>query len=107
MEMEISFGEKTVIITVYVKLLAPDKLLLSETVYHGITAYRYHASIQLMEKREPIDGKAKNIGLKTLEKVQTTGEDQTAKEDIAECQKETDLMTVNQLKAKLQTIQLV
>ena len=71
MEMEISFGEKTVITTVYVKLLAPDKLLLSETVCRLLGIITYHPSIQLMEKTEPIDGKVKNTELKILEKVQT------------------------------------
>ena len=33
MDMKVSFGDKTITTTVYVKLLAPDQLLLSETVY--------------------------------------------------------------------------
>ena len=34
MDMRIKFGEKVVSTTVYVKLVAPDQLLLSETVCH-------------------------------------------------------------------------
>jgi len=40
--VKITFGAKTVVSTVFVKLLAPDKLLLSENVCQmlGIASYR-------------------------------------------------------------------
>ena len=59
-----SFDEKTIINTVYVKLLAPDKLLLSETVCHLLGIITYHPSIQSMEKKQPIDGKPRILRLR-------------------------------------------
>ena len=46
MDMKISFGEKVVVTTVFVKLIAPDQLLLSETVCHLLGIVSYHLSVQ-------------------------------------------------------------
>ena len=42
MDMKIGFGEKTITTTVYVKLVAPDQLLLSETVCQLLGIVSYH-----------------------------------------------------------------
>ena len=43
--MKIGFGEKTIVTTVYVKLVAPDQLLLSETVCQLLGIVSYHPSV--------------------------------------------------------------
>ena len=43
MDMKIGFGEKTITTTVYVKLVAPDQLLLSETVCRLLGIVSYHS----------------------------------------------------------------
>ena len=44
--MKIGFGEKTITTTVYVKLVAPDQLLLSETVCRLLGIVTYHPRVQ-------------------------------------------------------------
>ena len=51
MDMEVSFDDKTIIIMVYVKLVAPDQLLLSETVCCHLGIVNYHRNIQSVEVR--------------------------------------------------------
>ena len=46
LDMKIGFGEKTIVTTVYVKLVAPDQLLLSETVCRLLGIVSYHPSVQ-------------------------------------------------------------
>ena len=48
MDMKVSFGNKTIIATVYVKLVAPDQLL-SETVCHHLGIVNYHPNVQSIE----------------------------------------------------------
>ena len=50
MDMRIKFGEKVVSTTVYVKLVAPDQLLLSETVCHLLGIVSYHPNVQFVER---------------------------------------------------------
>ena len=46
MDMKIGFGKKTIVTTVYVKLVAPDPLLLSENVCRLLGIVSYHPSVQ-------------------------------------------------------------
>ena len=50
MDMRITFSEKVVSTTVYVKLVAPDQLLLSETVCHLLGIVSYHPNVQFVER---------------------------------------------------------
>ena len=49
-EMKIRFGEKAVSTAVYVKLVAPNQLLLSETVCHLLGIVSYHPNVQFVER---------------------------------------------------------
>ena len=51
--MKVSFGDKTIIATVYVKLVAPDQLLLSETDCHYLGIVNYHSNVQSVEVCQP------------------------------------------------------
>ena len=51
--MKVSFGDKTIVTTVYVKLVAPDKLLLSETVCRLLGIVSYHPNVQSVERCQP------------------------------------------------------
>ena len=51
LELEITFGEKTMITTMYVKMNAHDELLLSEGVCRQLGITRYHPNVRLWEKR--------------------------------------------------------
>ena len=53
MTMKVSFGDKTIVTTVYVKLVAPDRLLLSETVCHLLGIVIYHPNVQSVERCQP------------------------------------------------------
>ena len=53
MAMKVSFGDKTIVTTVYVKLVAPDKLLLSETVCCLLGIVSYHPNVQSVERCQP------------------------------------------------------
>ena len=44
--MMITFGGKTIVNTVFVKLVAPDKLLLSENVRRMLGVVSYHPDVQ-------------------------------------------------------------
>ena len=48
--MKIKFGEKVVSTTVYVKLVTPDQLLLSETVCYFLGIVSYHPNVQFVER---------------------------------------------------------
>ena len=48
-DLHISFGEKVICTTAYVKLVAPDQLLLSETVCCQLGIVSYHPSVQSMQ----------------------------------------------------------
>ena len=45
--MKITFGEKNI---VYVKLVAPDQLLLSESACHLLGIISYHPDVELLKK---------------------------------------------------------
>jgi len=49
-DFNISFGEKTLCTTVYIKLVAPDALLLSEGVCHTLGVVSYHPNVQAVQK---------------------------------------------------------
>ena len=55
MDMKVSFGDKTIITTVYVKLVAPDQLLLSETVCRHLSIVSYHPNVQSVERCQPVE----------------------------------------------------
>ena len=48
--MKITFGEKNIVTTVYVKLVAPDQLLLSESACHLLGIVSYHPDVQLLKR---------------------------------------------------------
>ena len=48
-DLHISFGEEVICTTAYVKLVAPDQLLLSETVCCQLGIVSYHPSVQSMQ----------------------------------------------------------
>ena len=48
-DLHISFGEEIICTTAYVKLVAPDQLLLSETVCCQLGIVSYHPSVQSMQ----------------------------------------------------------
>jgi len=50
MEVNISFGEKMFCTTVYIKFVAPDKLLLSEAVCHRLGIVTYHPEVQAVQR---------------------------------------------------------
>ena len=53
MDMKVSFGDKTIIATVYVKLVTPDQLLLSETACRHLGIVNYHPNVQSVEVCQP------------------------------------------------------
>ena len=53
--MKVSFCDKTIIATVYVKLVAPDQLLLSETVCRHLGIVNYHPNVQSVEVCQPVE----------------------------------------------------
>ena len=55
MDMKVSFGDKTIFATVYVKLVAPDQLLLLETVCHHLGIVNYHPNVQSVEVCQPVE----------------------------------------------------
>ena len=48
-DLHISFSERVICTTVYVKLVAPDQLLLSETVCCQLGIVSYHPSVQSVQ----------------------------------------------------------
>ena len=48
--MKIRFGKEVVSTTVYVKLFAPDQLLLSETVCYLLGVVSYQPNVQFIER---------------------------------------------------------
>ena len=51
--MNINFGEKTFCTTVYIKFVAPDKLLLSKAVCHRLGVVTYHPEVQAVQRSPP------------------------------------------------------
>ena len=49
MDLHISFGKKVICTTVYVKLVAPDQLLLSEAVCFQLGIVSHHPSVQYVQ----------------------------------------------------------
>ena len=49
-DLNISFGEKALYITVYIKLVAPNSLLLSESVCCNLGMVSYHPNVQVVQK---------------------------------------------------------
>ena len=49
LDLHISFGERVICTTVYVKLVAPDQLLLSEAVCCKLGIVSYHPSVQFVQ----------------------------------------------------------
>ena len=47
MEVDIGFEDRKVCTTVYVKIKAPDRLLLSETVYQELGIIQYHPQVSI------------------------------------------------------------
>ena len=54
LNMKVSFGEKVINATVYIKLIAPDQLLLSEKVCHMLGIVSYHPSVKFVDKSQPV-----------------------------------------------------
>ena len=54
LDMKISFGEKVINTTVYITLIAPDHLLLSEKVCHLLGIVSYHPSVKFVDKSQPV-----------------------------------------------------
>ena len=71
MDMKVSFGDKTIITTVYVKLVAPDQLLLSETVCRHLGIVSYHPNVQSVKRCQPVE---QNVSETNALCVATTGE---------------------------------
>ena len=71
MDMKVSIGDKTIITTVYVKLVAPDQLLLSETVCRHLGIVSYHPNVQSVERCQPVEQNVSEINALC---VATTGE---------------------------------
>ena len=49
-DLNISFGENTLCTAVYIKLVAPDALLLSESVCRTLGVVSYHPNVQVLQK---------------------------------------------------------
>ena len=49
-DMRITFGEKNIISTVYIKLVAHDQILLSEVACHLLGIVNYHPEVQLLKR---------------------------------------------------------
>ena len=49
LNLHISFGERVICTTMYVKLVAPDQLLLSEAVCYKLGIASYHPSVQSVQ----------------------------------------------------------
>ena len=69
--MKITFGEKNIVTTVYVKLVAPDQLLLSESACHLLGIVSYHPEVQLIRRHQLLEQAAAN-GKVTTAKATTT-----------------------------------
>ena len=54
-DMKITFGEKNIVTTVYVKLVAPDQLLLSESACHQLGIVSYHPEVQLLRRHQLLE----------------------------------------------------
>ena len=54
-DMKITFGEKNIVTTVYVKLVAPDQLLLSESACHRLGIVSYHPEVQLLRRHQLLE----------------------------------------------------
>ena len=48
--MNIAFGKKILCDIMYIKLVAPDRLLLSDAVYHRLGIVYYHLDVQAAHK---------------------------------------------------------
>ena len=53
--MKITFGEKNIVTTVYVKLVGPDQLLLSESACHRLGIVSYHPEVQLLRRHQLLE----------------------------------------------------
>ena len=71
MDMKISFGEKAISTTVYVKLVAPDQLLLSETVCCLLGIVSYHPSVQSVEKCSHVEETVSGVNVSSAVAVET------------------------------------
>ena len=49
-DLNISFGEKALCTTVYIKVVAPDSLLLSESVCRNLGVVSFHPNVQVVQK---------------------------------------------------------
>ena len=54
-DMKITFGEENIVTTVYVKLVAPDQLLLSESACHRLGIVSYHPEVQLLRRHQLLE----------------------------------------------------
>ena len=54
-DMKITFGEKNIVTTVYVKLIAPDQLLLSVSACHQLGIVSYHPEVQLLRRHQLLE----------------------------------------------------
>ena len=70
-DMKITFGEKNIVTAVYVKLVAPDQLLLSESACHLLGIVSYHPEVQLIRRHQLLEQAAAN-GKVTTAKTTTT-----------------------------------
>ena len=50
LRITLTFGEKNIVTTVYIKLIAPDQLLLSEVACHLLGFVNYHPAVQLLKR---------------------------------------------------------
>ena len=66
--MKMTFGKKNIVTTVYVKLVAPDQLLLSESACHLLGIVSYHPDVQLLKRhrlQEQVAAKERNNSIIT------------------------------------------
>jgi len=54
MDMKVSFNEKVITTTIYIKLVAPDQLLLSEKICHSLGIVNYYPSVRSVPRCQPI-----------------------------------------------------
>ena len=79
-DLNISFGENTLCTTVYIKLVAPDALLLSEAVCCTLGVVSYHPNLQVVQKG-PVTITSITIPIK--KDILPLGEDQDAESQVS------------------------
>ena len=68
MNMKVSLGDKTITTTAFVKLVAPHKLLLSESVCRQLEIVGYHPNVQTVETKSTLIVESSTSGGKSVGK---------------------------------------